>query len=152
METVLSGKNAFSDNSTRNMAKQMIKTTVTNGYFNHLWNTRNRRGDYSMWNSNGEFVGFAFVNKHTKPGSWKINLIGTTSGKGYGRLLMNTIKEDAKHNRKARFLRLNSVKPAIGFYQKQNFKTSLSRATSSSHYMSHRVQKKTTKSLLRKKK
>ena len=147
---ILSGVNAIANNSTKNNARKMIQNTVSNRYFNYQWDTRNRRGSYSMWN-NGNFVGFALVNKFTKPGSWKVKLIGTIPGKGYGRQLMDSIKEDAKHDKKARFLRLNSVRPAIGFYQKQNFKTS--RATSSSHYMSHRVQKKTShsKSLRRKK-
>jgi GNAT superfamily N-acetyltransferase len=118
------GSNAFRSNPRTKFAAKRLVTyyepvSVSPGYFDQLWKSRHKNGNYTVW-KNGTFSGFAFVNKRKKPREWKIDLIGAEKGQGIGTRLMNQIKRNAL-NAGVRFLNLNSVSTAIGFYKKQGF-------------------------------
>jgi len=117
------GSNAFRKDITRRAAKRLVSyetEAVNPKYFDQLWKNRNRNGNYSIWNKNGLFSGFAFVDKRKKPRHWKIDLIGAKQGQGIGKHLLNEIKQNAK-KAGVQFLNLNSVNTAVGFYVKQGF-------------------------------
>ena len=119
MENIRKGSNAFQKNPrTKFAAKRLVSPhSVAPGYFDQLWRSRNKGGNYTIW-KNGNFSGFAFVNK--KPREWKIDLIGSKPGQGIGTRLLNEIKRNALSAR-VQFLNLNSVNTAVGFYKKSGF-------------------------------
>jgi len=113
------GENALT-NITKNNARNLIKNNVLNSYFNGEWKNRNQSQNYSVWNTNGKMVGFALIQRKQNPKSKKIMLIGTSQGRGVGRILMNKIINNAKYN-KYKHIVLNSVPTAKGFYKKFGF-------------------------------
>ena len=107
------------NNSSRFRAKSFIQNTVLNSYFNKKWDKRNRNMNYSVWNENGKFAGFALVKKRTS--SWKIELIGVDPHKGIGSQLLRQIVTNAK-KQGVQFITLDSVSTAVPFYEKKGFK------------------------------
>jgi ribosomal protein S18 acetylase RimI-like enzyme len=107
------------NNTVRPRAKSMIQNTVLNSYFNKKWDKRNRDMNYSAWNENGKFAGFALIKKRSS--SWKIELIGVDPRKGIGSQLLKQIVSDAK-NKGVQFITLESVSTAVPFYEKKGFK------------------------------
>lgn len=143
---ILRANQALTNNSTKQLAHNLVKGSVSNGYFEQAWESRNKSGNYSIWNLSSKttpFAGFAFVDK--RGARWRINLIGARKGQGVGKRLLSAIKNNAKAQ-KAHFIRLNSVSNAVGFYKKQNFKTT--RKTTNSTYMSYNVLKNRLRTFL----
>jgi GNAT superfamily N-acetyltransferase len=117
---VLGPGGALTNNSAKNNARHLVKNTVLNSYFNGEWRNRNRSQNYSVWNTNGKMVGFALMQQKKVPKSKKIMLIGTSQGRGIGRILMNRIVNNARNN-KYKHIVLNSVTTAEAFYKKFGF-------------------------------
>ena len=99
-------------------AHSFISETVTKEYFNNEW--KNKTKNYSVWNENGKFIGFALT-KNVKNKELEISLIGTNKGKGIGAMLMKKIITLAKR-RKYKKITLDSVSSAFKFYTKFGFK------------------------------
>lgn len=76
---------------------------------------KNRTHNYAVYN-NGNFVGFALLSPEKNTKSLYLNLIVTKPKKGYGVLLMNRIKANAR-NQGFRRINLNSVNEAQNFYE-----------------------------------
>ena len=88
--------------------------------FTHYINQTNK--NYLLLNNNGKTVlGFAFV-KNTNPTKMNyVTLLGTQTGKGYGRQIMNAIYSNAV-NRNRRGVRINfAVNAARPFYSKLGY-------------------------------
>lgn len=80
--------------------------------------TGRRNHNYAVYN-NGNFVGFALLTPNNK--TLDLNLIATNPNRGYGKVLMNRIKANARANG-FKYINLYPVNNAVGFYGKQNFK------------------------------
>ena len=122
---ILGPGKALSDNL-KQKAKNIISETVTNVYFYDEWRLRNKKRNYSIWNENGKFSGFAIIEKPKGTrGIIQINLIGAVKGRGIGSQLLKQIlvnAYDKKLGRGIRRVNLNSVTNAIPFYKKFGFK------------------------------
>ena len=77
-----------------------------------------RNRNYAVYN-NGNFVGFALLTPNNK--TLNLNLIATKPKRGYGKVLMNKIKANARANG-FHHINLYAVNNAVEFYTKQNFK------------------------------
>ena len=114
------------NNHVKQDARNIISSTVTNGYFMDEWKHRNKKRNYSIWNENGKFSGFAILEKPKGTrGIIHINLIGAVKGRGIGghllkHILVNTYEK--KLGRGIRHVNLNSVTNAIPFYKKFGFR------------------------------
>ena len=114
----VSGPGKATNNSVKQRAHSFISETVTKEYFNNEW--KNKTKNYSVWNENGKFIGFALT-KNVKNKELEISLIGTNKGKGIGAMLMKKIITLAKR-RKYKKITLDSVSSAFKFYTKFGFK------------------------------
>lgn len=121
---VIGPGNAITNNSTRNKARNLLRNSVNPEFFNNAWNTRNKAMNYSMWNHNGEFVGFALLkikrNKINKKLGLYIDLISAKRGKGS--VLLKHIINNWKNDEDIKFLNLSSVPQAVEFYRRHGFK------------------------------
>jgi hypothetical protein len=107
--------------SMKKTSRKLVKSTVSKNYFKHIWNHRSKNYNYSVLNEKGNMVGFALLKNKNK--NLEISLIGTTPGKGIGKLLIEQIKENTMNKNKHNRITLNSVPTAKAFYEKLNFKT-----------------------------
>ena len=114
----VSGPGKATNNSVKQRAHSFITGTVTKEYFNNEW--RNKTKNYSVWNENGKFIGFALT-KNVKNKTLEISLIGTNKGKGIGTILMKKIISYAKRKHYKK-ITLDSVTSAYTFYTKFGFK------------------------------
>ena len=57
----VSGPGKATNNSIKQRAHSFINGIVTNEYFNDEW--KNKTKNYSVWNENGKFIGFALTKK-----------------------------------------------------------------------------------------
>ena len=115
------GPNKLLNKSLRKNARRLVKTTINKNWFRDAYKFSNRH--YTVINTQGKLVGFALVNKNhrNQKGDMRIRLIGTNTGKGIGRLLMNRIIANAR-NRGLKTVTLESVPEARGFYNKLGFR------------------------------
>jgi N-acetylglutamate synthase-like GNAT family acetyltransferase len=103
-------------------AKGLVKplgNIVLNSAFRFASRAKNRTHNYAVYN-NGNFVGFALLSPENNK-SLYLNLIVTKPKKGYGSLLLNRIKSNAR-NQGFRRINLNSVNEARNFYNKMGFR------------------------------
>ena len=84
-----------------------------NGFLSGRWR------NYALKNQ-GNLKGFAVLSEPRTNGSWVLELIGTeaTPGKGYGKALMNRIKNNAARKGSKLVIIHDPVGPARGFYRK----------------------------------
>lgn len=114
------GPGKFLNKSFRKIARSLVRETIDRQWFKNAYKIANR--NYAMFNTNGELIGFALINQNHKNqrGDMRVRLIGTKQGKGYGRILMQQIINNAR-NRGLKTVTLESVPEARGFYYKMGF-------------------------------
>lgn len=81
---ILGPGNAITNNSTKHSARKLLRGIVNPEFFNNAWDNRYKNMNYSIWNKNGEFVGFSLI-------SLKRNIPKTPNKKGKLGLYINLI-------------------------------------------------------------
>jgi len=115
------GPGGATNNSLYRKAKKLATSSVvvTKKYFKEAWRLRNQRRNYSAVNASGNLAAFALVDVHNSV--MHISLIASRPGAGIGKQMMLRIIQDAKR-RRVKKIDLDSVSPAVGFYEKLGFK------------------------------
>ena len=121
MPTVIRGNSRFEDRSVRNQAYEMVKNILYNRS-NFSTYRRERHSNYLLMNNNNKTVlGFAFL-APPKYNATRVTLIGSLSGKGYGKQIMNKIYKNSKADGYKKVIVLNAVPKAQPFYRKLGYK------------------------------
>ena len=109
-------------NQHENAAFNLVRGILQNDRQDFGVYLRSRVRNYTIKN-NGQFKGFAFLEKHkTDPSAIVLALIATTSepGKGYGRALMNRILADVRRKGYRRLVIHDPLPRVRNFYRRFN--------------------------------
>lgn len=114
---------AIENNSAKRVVLQYVKNILDpknlQAHFNSYFKKRGR--NYLAVNLNGEIVGFSILSKDKSSGTVRVLLIGTTPGRGIGRLLMNKIYNNAKNRKLSKIRIVDPVNNARGFYKTMGY-------------------------------
>ena len=127
MPTLLRGKPRHSYLESANYKDQLYQ--LVQGVLHNKGDLKDyikkRTRNYLLVNNNGSTV-LGFATMKNKAGINRLDLIGTLPGRGYGKIIMNAIRADAKKKRIPAVNILNAVGPARPFYRKQGYSLKLS--------------------------
>ena len=132
MPSLIRGKpgqsNLNSSKRYRDQAYELVKKIISLQGFEE-WMARRTRNYLLLSNTGSKVLGFATMKN--VPGRNRLDLIGTLPGKGYGKVIMNAIYEDAKKRRIPKVNVLRALQP--GFYGKFGYTSASANSGNSNH-------------------